>query len=364
MSTEIVCVEDRSDVAAELRHAGEVLRRGGLVAFPTETVYGIAVAATIPAAVERLYAIKGRPKDKPMTVMVAEVADVRRRCPNIPAAAERLMERFWPGALTLVLRDAEGHMTGFRLPSHPLALGLVREAGVPLLVPSANRSGNPPATTAEGVLRELPTELDLVIDGGSAKGGVPSTVVQVLSDDDVLVLRSGAIPDARILDAGRVEVLFVCAGNTDRSPLACALLKRRLAERLGCSEADLPARGFHVASAGLEATDDRPASDSAIRVAKEWEGGALDLTAHRSRKLTTALIDSATHVFCMERWQLEEILAFFHNRARDVRLVDPEGNDVEDPHGRSLLAYRRLLGRLDAAATLLAGGLVSSVSSS
>jgi tRNA threonylcarbamoyl adenosine modification protein (Sua5/YciO/YrdC/YwlC family) len=360
MSTEVVRVENRADVAAELRRAGEILRAGGLVAFPTETVYGIAVAATVPAAVERLYAIKGRPRDKPMTVMVADVADVLARCPNVSPAARRLMERFWPGPLTLVLEDAQGRMTGFRLPNHPLARGLVRAAGVPLLVPSANRSSNPPATTREGVLREFPSELDLVIDGGSAEGGVPSTVVQVTANG-VDVLRAGAIPESRIVDGTRTSVLFVCAGNTDRSPLAAASLRKRLAERLGVREGDLEDAGWDVSSAGLVASDGRPASPSALRAARE---AGLDLEGHRSRRLTEEILERATHVYCMERAQVEPILAFFPGREKDVRLVDPEGHDVEDPVGKSLLAYKRLTGRLDAAASLIAGGLVASASSS
>src|SRR5205814_6164692 len=142
MSTEIVSVVDQTDVAAELRRAGEILRRGGLVAFPTETVYGIAVAADNMEAVERLYRVKRRPRTKPMTLMVADVAEVRRRCPRMPATAQRLMDRFWPGPLTLVLRDADGRMTGFRVPAHSLARGLVEAAQVPLFVPSANVSEN------------------------------------------------------------------------------------------------------------------------------------------------------------------------------------------------------------------------------
>ena len=380
MVTEILCVEDRSDVAAELRRAGAILRRGGLVAFPTETVYGIAVAATIPAAVERLYAIKRRPISKPMTVMVAEVADVRRRAKKLPKSAERLMERFWPGPLTLVLTTDDGHMTGFRLPNHPLALGLTREAGVPLLVPSANVSDEPPATTAEAVLRAFPTELDLVIDGGSAAGGVPSTVVQVNEDGSIEVLRVGAIPESRVLEPNHVTVLFVCTGNTDRSPLAAALLRRRLADRLHCTEAEVEARGFTIRSAGIEVarseagprgrlagndgSEGRPASPAALKMAAEWPGGPLTLEGHRSHRLTEEMVDAATHVFCMERGHMEEILAFFPNRARDVRLLDPEGNEIEDPAGRSQIVYRRVVSRLDAAATLLAGGLVSFASSS
>jgi L-threonylcarbamoyladenylate synthase len=338
MPTEVVRVADLADVERELRRAGDILRRGGLVAFPTETVYGIAVAATLPDAVDRLYRVKRRPTGKPMTLMVADAGEVRRRCRDIPPAAERLMERYWPGPMTLVLRDAEGRMTGFRLPNHPLALGLVRAAAVPLYVPSANISDEPPAVT------------------GSAAGGIPSSVVEV-DGEKISVLREGAIPEALLLHPTRVSVLFVCTGNTDRSPLIEAALRRRLAERLGCTEAQLEARGYRVASAGTDARDDEPASERAMRAAAEWPGGPLDLSRHRARRLSEQLLGEATHVFCMERLHRDEILAFFPGRARDVRLVDPEENDVEDPHGQTALAYRRLASRLDAAAQLLAGGL-------
>lgn len=364
MPTEVVSVTDRSDVAKELARAGEILRRGGLVAFPTETVYGIAVAATLPEAVERLYRVKRRPPTKPMTLMVADASEVRRRCPRVPKVAERLMERFWPGPLTLVLRDAEGRMTGFRWPNHPLALGLVREARVPLFVPSANVSDNPPATTAEGVLREFPHELDLVIDGGSAAGGVPSSVVQVDDDGRVEVLREGAIPESRLLDLSKVSVLFVCTGNTDRSPLLAAALRRQLAMRLGCREDQLARRGFVVRSAGTAAREGEPASERAQRAAAEWPGGPLDVSEHRAQVLSERLIAEATHVFCMERLHRDEILAFYPSRSRDVRLVDPEGHDVDDPAGQPSTVYRRLAARLEAAATLLAGALAGCVSSS
>jgi tRNA threonylcarbamoyl adenosine modification protein (Sua5/YciO/YrdC/YwlC family) len=373
MPTQVLRVEDRSALHVELARAGAILRAGGLVAFPTETVYGVAAASDLPDAVARLYALKGRPPEKPTALMVADVSEVRARCPRIPRAAERLMARFWPGPLTLVLRDAEGRMTGFRLPGSPLARGLVRETGVPLVVPSANRAGKPPATTAEQVLSEFPEGLDLVIDGGSAGRGVASTVVRVGDSDPedpdasegvVDVLREGAIPASRVLDPRTVSVLFVCTGNTDRSPLAAALLRRRLAQRLGVPESALEAHGFVVRSAGVEAVEGRPPSPSCLRVAKEAPGGPLDLSGHRSRRLTEALLEQATHVFCMERAHLEEILAFFPLRAKDVRLLDPEGEDVDDPAGRGMPAFRRLATRLDAAAILLAGGLCESASSS
>ncbi len=357
MPTEVFHLSDRSARHDELRRAGEILRKGGLVAFPTETVYGIAVSADLPEAVERLYELKGRPRTKPMTLMVAEIAPVLERTGDVAGTARSLMRRFWPGPLTLVLPDKEGRLTGFRLPSHPMARGLVREAGVPLLVPSANRSGEPAATTAEEVLRQFPKELDLVIDGGPADGGVASTVVQVV-DDTLTVLREGAIPESRLSDPYKATILFVCRGNTDRSPLAAAILRRHLAHLLGVSDDEVESEGYRIISAGLAAREGQPASVFSRRVARAWEDGPLALDGHRAHTLTTEMVESATRIFCMEREQREQILAFFPHRDRDVLLLDPEGQDVKDPAGRSFEAYQRLKRRLDAAATLIATGLV------
>jgi tRNA threonylcarbamoyl adenosine modification protein (Sua5/YciO/YrdC/YwlC family) len=356
MPTEVLHVADRSALREELARAGQVLRRGGLVAFPTETVYGIAVSADCAEAVTRLYALKSRPRTKPMTMMVADTAEVVARCGDLPPIARALMRRFWPGPLTLVVPDASGQVTGFRVPASPLARGLVREAGVPLLVPSANVSGHPPATTAEEVLRQFPDELDIVIDGGPSEGGVASTVVQVVGDR-VEVLREGAIPESQLEHFGRAHILFVCRGNTDRSPLAAALLRHRLAQHLGVKQAELEARGYTIHSAGIAAVPGKRASMSARRVGKAWPDGPLDLDGHRSRKLTAELLQDATRIFCMEREQREQILAFYAHRERDVLLVDPEGSDVHDPVGQPIEHYRRLARRLDAAAALIVWGL-------
>jgi tRNA threonylcarbamoyl adenosine modification protein (Sua5/YciO/YrdC/YwlC family) len=357
MATEVVHVADRTALSAELEKAGAILRAGGLVAFPTETVYGIAVAADHPESVERLYRIKKRPREQPMTVMLPNTDAVVERLGEIPPIARSLMRRFWPGPLTLVLADAEGRMTGFRVPSSPLARGLVREARVPLFVPSANPHGEPPATTAEQVLAYFPDEIDLVIDGGPSEGAVASTVVRVV-DDQLEVLREGAISETRLLATDRRTVLFVCRGNTDRSPLAAAILRRRLAQHLGVEESALEQRGWSIESAGIAATEGQRASPAVRRLARGWSEGPLDLEDHRARKLTSAMIEEASKVFCMEREQREQLLAFFPHRERDVLLVDPEGGDIPDPAGGSEEEFRRLARRLDAAATLIVWGLV------
>lgn len=356
MPTEVLRVLDKVAPQADLARAGRLLREGGLVAFPTETVYGIAVSAERPEAVERLYRLKGRDRGKPMTVMLADTDPLFQRCPDVPRAARALMKRFWPGPLTLVLPDAQGRLVGFRLPASPLARGLVREAAVPLLVPSANRSGEPEAHTADEVLRHFPEGLDLVIDGGRSEGGVASTVVQV-TNDDVVVLREGAIPESRILAPEGAALLYVCTGNTDRSPLMAAIVRHRLAQSLGCAEAALEARGYAILSAGVAAVDGRRASLNARRLAREWEGGPLNLEGHVARKLTGDLVERATRIYCMERAHREQILAFFPHRERDVSLLDPEGRDVPDPDGQGLAEYRRLARRLDAVAALHVGAL-------
>jgi L-threonylcarbamoyladenylate synthase len=171
----------------DVGRAAELLRAGKVVAFPTDTVYGLA-AATGPA-VRRVYELKGRDAGKPLVLMGADPESFGDRI-RVGPAALRYMRRFWPGPLTLVLPSGEGTV-GVRVPDHPLTLQLLRAAG-PLWTTSANRSGRPEALTADDVAAELP-EVDAVLDGGRAPGGTPSTVLD-LSGPRPRVLREGAIP--------------------------------------------------------------------------------------------------------------------------------------------------------------------------
>lgn len=179
-----------------------VLRNGGLVAFPTETVYGLGALPSRPDALERLFQVKGRPKDKPLIMHVADEGMARPLAARWPATAQALAGAFWPGPLTLVLPAAAvvpaavrggGPTVGIRVPAHPIALALVREVGEPLAAPSANPSGRPSPTTARHVVEDLGGLVDLVIDGGPAPVGVESTVIDLAQDPPVL-LRPGAVP--------------------------------------------------------------------------------------------------------------------------------------------------------------------------
>jgi L-threonylcarbamoyladenylate synthase len=184
-----------------MAEAAATLRGGGLVAFPTETFYGLGAAGLDARAVARLLAAKGRPEDKPILLLVDSVAMAERVAAEVGPAARALMTRHWPGALTLVLRarpevprevTAGTGTVGVRLSPHPVAVGLVRALGAPVTAPSANRSGEPPPVTAAAVLAGLAGRIELVLDGGAAPGGPPSTVLDVTVDPP-RVLRQGAV---------------------------------------------------------------------------------------------------------------------------------------------------------------------------
>ena len=193
----------------EIEKAAQVLRDGGLVAFPTETVYGLGANALNPAAVRKIFAAKGRPADHPVIVHVADTSDLKHWAAEVPRAAWLLAEKFWPGPLTMVLKRSArvsdlvtgGQDTvGLRVPSHPVAQQLLKAFGGGIAAPSANRFGRISPTTAQHVREELGDAVDLVLDGGSSEVGIESTIVD-LTRDTPAVLRPGRITAQQIADA-------------------------------------------------------------------------------------------------------------------------------------------------------------------
>lgn len=192
---------DAPDPAAILE-AAAVVRRGGLVAFPTETVYGLAADATNPKAIERLSHVKGRPPDKPYSLHLHDATQIAQFVSSVPPLAEQLMRRFWPGPLTIVMLGKDGKRVGFRVPDHPVARAFLQACAVPVVAPSANRSGSPPPTDAQEVLAALDGALDCVLDAGPTRMGRESTVVEV-ADGRVVILREGAVAKDAILSVAR-----------------------------------------------------------------------------------------------------------------------------------------------------------------
>jgi L-threonylcarbamoyladenylate synthase len=188
--------------AEALERAAALIRGGGLVAFPTETVYGLGASAFDAAAVARIFAVKGRPRESPLIVHVDSIGMARALVLEWPDRADRLARRYWPGPLTLVLPKqpsipdivTAGLATvGLRVPAHPLALALIRAAGVPIAAPSANPFTQLSPTTAEHVLQALGDRVDMVLDGGASTVGIESTVLS-LAGGEALLLRPGVIP--------------------------------------------------------------------------------------------------------------------------------------------------------------------------
>jgi L-threonylcarbamoyladenylate synthase len=157
-------------------------------------VYGLGANLDDPQAIQELYQVKERPFRKQVTLHIADPSDLKRYDLEISAMAGELMERFWPGPLTLVLKRRDGSTLGFRMPKHPVALALLSQARVPVVAPSANLSGNPPPRTAQEVLRDLSDKIDILLDGGPTPGGLESTVLD-LSGERPQILRRGAIGD-------------------------------------------------------------------------------------------------------------------------------------------------------------------------
>jgi L-threonylcarbamoyladenylate synthase len=196
----VLSVQGQAPDPAVLAEAARIVRHGGLVAFPTETVYGLAADATNPDALARLNRVKGRAPEKPYSIHLHDPAQITAYVDVVPEAARRLMQRFWPGPLTLVLLARDGRTVGFRLPDHPVARAFLAACAVPVVAPSANHAGAPPPTDATEVLASLDGEIDGILDAGPTTLGRESSVVEIIGSD-VLVRREGALSEAAILAA-------------------------------------------------------------------------------------------------------------------------------------------------------------------
>ncbi len=201
MNTEIIKIDPNDIDASLIDRAAEVIRRGGLVVFPTETVYGLGANTFAPEAVAKIYAAKGRPADNPLISHICSIEQVDLLAREVPAAAYRLMERFWGGPLTIILKrkasvpdivSAGLDTVSIRMPSHSVAYELIRRSGVPIAAPSANLSGSPSPTTARHAAADMTGRADMIIDGGDSLIGVESTVVDLTGLSPV-ILRPGAV---------------------------------------------------------------------------------------------------------------------------------------------------------------------------
>jgi len=369
------------DETAAVRRVVDALRDGKLVVLPTETVYGLAALASNAAAVERLIAAKGRPAGRPLALAISGADVLERFAPNVPTLAKRLARRLWPGPLTLVLdaSDSASELArlpetskkailpegkaGFRAPRNAFVLKVLEALDEPIVLTSANLSGEPPATSAADAKVGLDDRPDLIVDDGVAAFGEPSSVVEIVKtgkvggngeEEAAKILREGAISSEKLRDFSAKVVLFVCTGNTCRSPMAEVIAKKEVAARLGIDaqtpeelDAKLQERGFWIASAGVAAADFSPASSNAKTVVREDFDASLD--RHAAQSVSPSLVRVADLILTMGRSHRAALLAEFPDAAERCELLRPDGGDVADPFGGSVEVYRRCAREIAAA---------------
>jgi Sua5/YciO/YrdC/YwlC family protein len=296
--TVVLKVDPLSPQPESIAAAAAILRKGGLVAFPTETVYGIAAVINDDLALERLRYIKKREPDKQFSVCIYSLKQAEELCGVLSPFVYRLIEKFWPGPLTLVVPSDSGGMIGLRMPDHPVALQLLRQVNIPVFAPSANFSGATPPVNAEQVMAELGGFIDAVIDAGKTKLGISSTVCQVI-DDSFTILREGSIRADMITPvAHQKQILFVCTGNSCRSAMAEGFMRKMLA--------NVPAIG--VSSAGIAAFEGMPATPAA-QIVMQRQG--IDISGHRARRVNEAMIRESDLILVMDNTHRRYIIDHF-----------------------------------------------------
>ena len=349
------------ELIAEVRRT---LESGELVLLPTETVYGIAARADNPKALQSLAAAKGRPTTEPFTWHVGGT-DCLNALGSCEPMIQRLAEKYWPGPLTMVLPDKNQYLPGIandgrvgvRFTAHKGTASVLGGLPFPVVMTSANLHGEPPACAPEDLSQSVRDALSLIVIDGPARIGESSTVLkmgQTAGEDSWCfeILREGLHDLEALRGTAGQRIVFVCTGNTCRSPLAEGLTKLMIAERLGVPSNALSHYGFDVSSAGIYAYGGGPISHHSCEVLKQR---GIDLGDHRATTASARILERADKIYCLSHSHLAGVLDLLPpERAHTAALLDIDGAPVPDPIGGSASDYRRCA---DHIAELLSGRL-------
>jgi tRNA threonylcarbamoyl adenosine modification protein (Sua5/YciO/YrdC/YwlC family) len=402
LKTEILKIVDPVKDIEAIKKAAECVDSGGLVVFPTETVYGIACRAD-KKSFARLDKIKTREADKRYTLHIGDKDRLSDFVPSLTLPERKLVKNSWPGPLTIVFPLDDGDINqlktkfsdetvellytdntiGIRCPDRPTAKVLLNLCKFPVVAPSANISGGRPAINAQQAAEQLDGLVDMILDAGPCKYKKSSTVVKI-SSAGFSILREGTYSEQQIRKMLTVNILFVCTGNTCRSPMAEGFAKKALAEKLGCgidpaptphschnsgltckpipilkNDKQMPAEriqsrcgvdqlvqiGYKVASAGVSAVNGVGASAEAIRFC---ETRNADISGHKSRRITAEMIKEADYIFAMSAGHKNDIIQLCPDAEKRCMLLSDSG-DISDPFGGEFQLYKICGGAIEKA---------------
>jgi len=335
---------DRTEL---VRTTAARLLQGELCLLPTETVYGLALLPGKRDAEARARRLLARPEPAPFTWHLADAGASQAIGAVLPTALQPLLQRFWPGPLTLVVPHAQRGSLGLRIPANDFTRAVLQTVGQPLWLASCRQTqaGMLPPGEPNALYQALGHAIDFCVDAGPAPLGVESTVLAVVNDR-LEIRREGILSGAEVLAAAARNILFVCTGNTCRSPLATAQAIDLAARSLGTQPADLLQHRLHFSSAGTATMAGLPASEGSLLAGLEL---GLDLGEHQSQVLDRELLTRADQIYCLARSHRRAVLGRLPEAAGKVELLRPDGRDIADPYGGDLSAYRTAAREIQAA---------------
>lgn len=354
MAAEIIEIKEPGRDIEKLKKCAQCIDSGGLVVFPTETVYGIACRVE-KKSLARLDEVKKRDTEKRYTLHIGDKTKLSDFVPNLSLPVKKLVKNAWPGPLTIIFEVSQNDIgqlekklgretvellykdntIGIRCPDEPIAREFLKLCKFPVVAPSANTAGQPPATDGQQAFEQIGSLVDIVIDAGTCKYEKSSTVAKI-SPAGLQILRAGAYSERQIRKMYNVNILFVCSGNTCRSPMAEGLAKKYLAEKFGCNIDQLDDMGYKIESAGVLAINGIIASDGAIRFC---DSRGANIANHKSQRLTAEKIKEADYIFAMSYGHKDAIMQICPQDERKCMLLN-DSVDVNDPIGGEYEDYK------------------------